>query len=150
MIQPDWAQEKIDEHLRNLQCWKGEISIASLIGGLCNKSFVVTDSNDKYVARIGTDILVHNITQTSVQTSMRAAADIEVTPALRYTEPQLAVVDFLEGGCVRPEDIEGNEENCRKNYRLCKATASRVACSSRSINLFLAVSGHPAVHRHRH
>ncbi len=114
MIQPDWSNERIFEHLSGLPCWNGAISIEPLIGGLCNKSFVVSDSDTKYVARIGTDILVHNITQTSVQTSMRAAADIAVTPALRYAEPQLAVVDFLDGGCVRPEDIEGNEENCRK------------------------------------
>ncbi len=114
MIQPDWSNEQICAHLSNLSCWNGDISIEPLIGGLCNKSFVVTDSKARYVARIGTDITVHNITQTSVQTSMRAAAQIGVTPALRYTEPQLAIVDFLDGGGVRPEDIEGNQENCRK------------------------------------
>ena len=112
MIRPDWSNKRIEEYLRPLPCWSGEIEVEPLIGGLCNKSFVVTSDSVRYVARIGSDILVHGITQTSVQTSMRAAADIGVTPQLRYAEPGLAVVDFLPGGCLKPEHLEGNRENC--------------------------------------
>lgn len=114
MIDPTWDNDGIEAYLRGLEHWSGDIGIEPLIGGLCNKSFVVTDGGQKFVARIGTDILVHGITQTSVQTSMRTGSEIGITPVLRYSEPGLAVVDFLEGGCVRPEDIEGQESNLKK------------------------------------
>ena len=120
MLNPDWNDEQIKDYLRQLDCWSGEVQIEPLVGGLCNKSFVVTDNDDKAVARIGTDILVHNITQTAVQTSMRSAAEIGVTPKLRYSESNLAIVDFLPGGCIKPEDIIDNEENCTKIVELLK------------------------------
>lgn len=112
MIEPTWDNARIEEYLRGLPLWQGEIAIEPLIGGLCNKSFVITDGATKRVARIGSDILVHGIVQTSVQASMRAAAEIGVTPALRHSEPGLSILDFLEGGCIRPDDIEngGNLE----------------------------------------
>jgi hypothetical protein len=40
------------------------IEIEPLIGGLCNRSFVVTHRGEKYIARVGRDILVHGIAQT--------------------------------------------------------------------------------------
>jgi len=106
MIEPTWDNARIGDYLRGLPLWQGEIMIEPLVGGLCNKSFVITDGGTKRVARIGSDILVHGIVQTSVQASMRAAAEIGVTPALRHSEPGLSILDFLEGGCIRPADIE--------------------------------------------
>ena len=120
MVRPDWSNERIENHIRALACWNGAVEIEPLIGGLCNKSFVVTDETDQYVARIGSDIPIHGIVQSSVQNSMKAAAEIGVTPMLRHLEPGLAVVDFLEGGCLRPEDMEGNEENCQGIVRCLK------------------------------
>ena len=114
MIRPDWSEDRIQSYLKDLSCWKSSVELQPLIGGLCNKSYVVTDNGNRYVARIGSDILVHNIVQTSVQTSMKAAADIGVTPAIQYLEPGLAIVDFLSGGVLRPDDMENNEENCKK------------------------------------
>ena len=114
MIDPGWDNTRIETHLRSLPLWSGEIGIEPLIGGLCNKSFVVSDRGNKFVARIGTDIAVHGIVQTSVQAAMRAASEIGVTPALRHAEPGLAVVDYLDGGCLGPGDIEGREANLGK------------------------------------
>ena len=112
MFDPEWSDEKVKDYLAQLDCWDGSIEMEPLVGGLCNRSFVVTDQSSQSVARIGTDILVHGITQTSVQTSMIAAAEIGVSPAIRYIERGLAVVDFLTGGCLRPEDMGGNRRNC--------------------------------------
>ena len=114
MIDPTWDNARIEGYLRELPHWQGEIRIEPLIGGLCNRSFVVSDRSGKYVARIGSDILVHGIAQTSVRSAMQAASDIGITPKLRYSEPGLAVVDFLDGGCLRPKDIEGNDDTLRK------------------------------------
>ncbi len=105
MLQPNWNDEKIEEYLKNLECFDGHIEVEPLVGGLCNKSFVVSSDNGKHVARIGTDIEVHGIIQTSVQASMKAAADIGISPKIIYFEPSLVILDYLTGGCLRPEDF---------------------------------------------
>ena len=96
MIDPTWDNARMEAYLRGLSLWRGEVGIEPLVGGLCNKSFVVSDESGRYVARIGSDILVHGIAQTSVRAAMAAASDAGVTPKLRYSEPGLAVV--LAGG----------------------------------------------------
>ena len=120
MLNPFWNDEKITEYLKSLDSWSGDITVEPLVGGLCNKSFVVSDSETKYVARIGTDIPVHGIMQTSVQASMMAAADIGISPAVHYTEQSLVILDFLPGGCLRPEDMEGNVANCEMIVKVLK------------------------------
>lgn len=118
MFNPEWNDERIIEYLGTLDCWDGGISTEPLYGGLCNRSYVVTDSSRRAVARVGTDILVHGIIQTSVQASMIAAAEIGVSPQLRYSERGLAIVEFLAGGCLRMEDMEGQSDNLQKIVRL--------------------------------
>ncbi len=117
---PVWSDDRIIEYLRGLGCWTGDIEVKPLFGGLCNRSFVVTDDVGPAVARIGADILVHGIIQTSVQASMIAAAEIGVSPQVRHSEPGLAVVEFVPGGCLRMEDMEGNAENLRKIVAVLK------------------------------
>lgn len=51
--------------LRHCRSGAASPAIDDLIGGLCNRSFVVTDSNRKLVVRIGFDIPVHGIMQHS-------------------------------------------------------------------------------------
>ncbi len=120
MFDPQWSDSKVRDYLTYLSCWDGDFEMEPLVGGLCNRSFVITDNSSKSVARIGTDILVHGITQTSVQTSMTAAAEIGVSPGIRYIERGLAIVDFLTGGCLRPDDMNGNRENCQKIVQCLK------------------------------
>jgi len=120
MIEPTWDTARIGDYLRGLPLWRGEVAIEPLVGGLCNKSFVITDGDTKRVARIGSDILVHGIVQTSVQASMRAAADIGVTPAVRHSEPGLSILDFLDGGCIRPGDIENDGANLEEIVAVLK------------------------------
>ncbi len=120
MFDPEWSDDAIVDYLRKLNCWSGGIEVEPLFGGLCNRSFVVTDNNSRAVARIGTDILVHGIIQTSVRASMIAAADIGVSPQIRHSEPGLAIVEFIPGGCLRMEDMEGHPKNLQKIVELLK------------------------------
>ena len=120
MFDPEWSDDAIVDYLRKLNCWSGGIEVEPLFGGLCNRSFVVTDRTSRAVARIGTDILVHGIIQTSVRASMIAAADIGVSPQIRHSEPGLAIVEFIPGGCLRMEDMEGHPKNLNNIVELLK------------------------------
>lgn len=105
MIDLTWTDEATCAHIGSLSCFDGVKVIRPLLGGLCNRNYIVEDANGKFVVRIGGDIWIHGIAQVSVQNSMRAAAALGVTPALRYAEPGLVVVDFIDGRALRPEDV---------------------------------------------
>jgi len=96
-------------HIAALPLWKGTVHVEGLFGGLCNRSFVARDAAGKYVVRVGADIWVHGIVQASVQNAMRIATELGVTARVRYAEPGLTVSDFIEGRCLRPEDIHDRD-----------------------------------------
>lgn len=105
MIEPDWSQEQLRNYVAELPLWSGAPQIEFMIGGLCNTSFKVTDGAASYVARIGFDIPVHGIYQSSVQATAVAASSLGVTPRVVHTEPALIVADFATGGTVRAEHV---------------------------------------------
>jgi thiamine kinase-like enzyme len=105
VIDLTWSEEDTRSHIMALPCFSGVSSVQPLVGGLCNRNFVVEDAVGKFVVRIGGDIWVHGISQVSVQNAMRAAATLGVTPMLRYAEAGLVVTDFVTGRALRAEDV---------------------------------------------
>lgn len=102
-------EAELRARIEALACWEGAVELQPLFGGLCNRSFVARDGSGKYVVRAGDDIWVHGIAQASVQNAMRIASEIGVTARLRHAEPGLTVSAFIEGRCLRPEDIHDHE-----------------------------------------
>lgn len=109
MIQQDWGDESFRRYIEQLPVWSAKPALEDLIGGLCNRSFTVTDGQRKLVVRIGFDIPVHGIMQHSVKASLAAASDIGVTPKLIYAEPFLNVIEFVDGRVLRPDDLNEPE-----------------------------------------
>jgi thiamine kinase-like enzyme len=104
-----WPDQQTEQYISGLSLWAGErVSIRKLIGGLCNKNFVVEAAGKKYVARVGADIWVHGIVQTSVQNSFTAASELKVAPQVRYHEISLIVADFIEGRCLKFADMSSD------------------------------------------
>lgn len=93
-------------HIAALPFWPSPVSLEPLVGGLCNKNFIAQASSQKYVVRVGRDIPVHGISQALVQNAMRAAADIGVSPALRFARGPITVSDFIDGRHLRPDDMQ--------------------------------------------
>ncbi|MFT3731917.1 MAG: choline/ethanolamine kinase family protein [Hyphomicrobium sp.] len=99
-------EDPIRSKIRTLPFWQGPLTLTSLIGGLCNKNFVAENQSRKFVVRVGEDIPVHGISQASVENAMRAAAGIEVSPALRYANSGISISDFIDGRHLLPSDLE--------------------------------------------
>ncbi|MBL8846625.1 MAG: phosphotransferase family protein [Hyphomicrobium zavarzinii] len=104
----DAATPDVDvrSHIAALPFWRSPVSIEPLVGGLCNKNFIAEASSQKYVVRVGRDILVHGISQALVQNAMRAAAEVGVSPALRFASGPVTVSDFIDGRHLRPDDMQ--------------------------------------------
>ncbi len=114
-LQPQWDEAQIQNYLSALPCWEGNLdngslTIERLVGGLCNRNYRIRHADGEHVARIGKDIAVHGIIQSSVQASMHAAGEIGISPKVILSESHLTIVDFLPGGCLKPEDFIEDED----------------------------------------
>jgi thiamine kinase-like enzyme len=88
-----------------LPCWQGAVDPQPLGGGITNVNFVVNDAGQKYVVRIGDDILVHQIMRFNELAASRAAHDAGISPEVVYAEPGAVVLRFIEGKTLAAEDI---------------------------------------------
>ena len=105
MIERVWPPSRIEDTIRALPIWQGEPVLEPLIGGLQNTSYTVTDEAGKRVARLGFDNAHLGTVQTSVLNSARAAAELGVSPPVTYYEPNLFVMDFIEGRVLTEAEI---------------------------------------------
>lgn len=105
-IHRDSSPEALKRYVASLPLWSGSPKLEPIIGGLCNTSFKVSDAKGSYVARIGFDIEVHGIYQSSVQATAIAASELGLTPKVVHVEPSLIVAEFATGGDLKPSDIK--------------------------------------------
>lgn len=95
-----------------LPIWTGPVEPVPLDGGITNVNFVVDDAGRKYVVRVGDDIPVHQVMRFNELAASRAAEAAGISPAVRYHEPGVLVIDYIEGKTLgeadvrRPENLE--------------------------------------------
>jgi thiamine kinase-like enzyme len=92
-----------------LSCWKGDVDPQPLSGGITNVNFVVEDAGEKFVVRIGGDILLHQVMRFNELAASRAAHAAGVSPEVVYAEPGALVLRFIEGKTFGPEDVRKPE-----------------------------------------
>jgi len=88
-----------------LPCWRGTVHPEPLGGGITNVNFKVEDAGQRYVVRIGDDILVHQIMRFNELAASRAAHAAGLSPAVVYAEPGATVLAFVDGHTLTPEDV---------------------------------------------
>lgn len=104
-IRRDWSSEEIQEYIRSLPLWTGTVEVVQHFGGLTNRTYFATDGDGKrYAIRCGVD--QYRIRQTSVVQCTLAAHNLGVGPALRYSEPNLMVTDFIASPVMTEEQIK--------------------------------------------
>lgn len=79
-----------------LPFWTGPITVEPLNGGITNVNFVVEEARQKYVARIGDDIPVHQVMRFNELAASRAAHAAGLSPKVAHAEPGALVLDFVE------------------------------------------------------
>ncbi len=104
----DKAADKALERAKGLPCWRGVVEPRPLGGGMSNRNYLVEDAGAKYVARIGSDMPMHNVMRFNEHACGRAAAAVGIAPALVYTEADVLVMAFIEGSVFDVERLQAN------------------------------------------
>jgi thiamine kinase-like enzyme len=96
----------LEDKVRSLTCWQGQVESEPLHGGITNRNFLVRDGARRAVVRIGDDIPVHQIMRFNELAASRAAHEAGVSPAILHHEPGALVIDFIEGRTLAAEDLQ--------------------------------------------
>jgi len=94
--------------ISKLGCWRSQVEIEPLDGGMTNVNFKVTDSGKQYVVRLGNDDPVHLISRSNEMASNKAAFEAGVSPELVYHEAGVMVVRFIEGKVFQEADVRND------------------------------------------
>ncbi len=84
------------DRIRALPCWRGEISVAPLVGGLSNESWKVVEEGGAHVVRFGADFPFHHVSRANEVMAARAAHACGFAPEVEYAAPGVMVSAFLE------------------------------------------------------
>ena len=95
------------ERLRRLPCWGGPAGeIRVLEGGITNHTYVVTDAmGTQRVVRVGQDIPHQHVMRFNEHAASRAAAELGISPTVRYAESDLLVIDFIPSLTLKPPQV---------------------------------------------
>ncbi len=88
-----------------LKIWKGPVDPQPLGGGITNVNFVVEDGGEKFVVRVGKDILVHQVLRFNELAASRAAFAAGISPEVIHAEAGALVLRFVEGRTLAAEDV---------------------------------------------
>ncbi len=101
--------EQARAFVEGLSFWKGRVEPVPLSGGITNVNFVVEDSGEKFVVRVGGDIPLHQVMRFNELAASRAAYKAGISPEVVYAEPGALVLRFVEGKTFEPEDVRKPE-----------------------------------------
>lgn len=84
------------DKLDRLPVWQGDVKFEILGGGITNVNYIATDSESKYVVRVGDDIPVHQVMRFNELAASQAAFAAGLSPEVIYHQPGVLVLDYIE------------------------------------------------------
>lgn len=93
------------QRLARLGCWRGDPDITPMAGGMTNRNYKVRDRIGTHVVRLGEDLPHHGVVRWHELAVARAAHAAGLSPAIRFSEPGLVVMDFIDGQPISPDRI---------------------------------------------
>ena len=101
-------KDDLEDRIRRLPCWHGEVRLTPLSGGLSNLSFVAEDRAGKFVVRAGDDIAVHHVFRDRERAAAIAAFEAGIAPEIVHSAPGLLVLRFIEARTYGEADVRAN------------------------------------------
>ena len=116
-----------ETRIRLLPCWRGEIAIQPLHGGLSNSNFKVIDKGEAFVARLGADFPFHHVSRRREAAASRWAHAAGLSPEVIHAGDGVLICRFVEGRTYRAEDVRADLERVVALIKTCHADVPRQA-----------------------
>ena len=98
----------LESRIATLPCWRGDVKVEPLMGGLSNAAFLVTNGAERYVARCGDDIPVHHVFRDRERAASVAAHAAGLSPEVVHCEPGIMVIRYIDGRTLVEADLRSN------------------------------------------
>lgn len=98
-------RKTLEQQIRELDFWKGGITLEPIEGGITNQNFVVIDQGKKFFVRMGDDIPLHGVMRFNELEASIAAAKVGLSPAVAYHAPGVLILNFIEGKTLTEAEI---------------------------------------------
>jgi thiamine kinase-like enzyme len=97
------STDEIHAHrIRSLPLWSGPILLERLDGGITNRNYLVEDANERFVARIGEELLILGIDRRNELQCHRAAQSLGVAPPLVFGDNGVLVSRYIPSRTLDP------------------------------------------------
>ena len=93
------------QRIRSLPIWSGPIALERLHGGITNRNYLVHDGSERFVARVGEELLILGIDRRNELQCHRAAESLGVAPALVYGEDGVLVSRYIPSRTLDPVGV---------------------------------------------
>lgn len=97
------------EIISRLPIWQGKIQLEPLSGGLTNVNYLVSDTAQKVVVRLGDDIVEHQVMRFNELAASRAAHQAGLSPAVIYSEPGILVLEYITAKTLSEQDLRDDK-----------------------------------------
>lgn len=98
----DRIEEIHAQKIRELPLWTGPIRLEPLDGGITNRNYLVDHAGERFVARIGADLLILGIDRRNETQCHRAAQSLGVAPPLAHGEDGVIVSRYIPSRTLDP------------------------------------------------
>ena len=116
---------EIIKKLNAISFFQGEITVKRLYGGLSNYSYLVTDSNKKYVARLLRDRKHYHVLSFHELAASKAAGIAGVAPKVTYNDKEFLIFEYIPSNPLTVEKIK-EEKNLKKIIFLLRVVHKNV------------------------
>lgn len=89
----------------SLACWRGPVAPEPLAGGITNRNFLVRDSGQSFVVRIGEDISELHVIRSNELAAARAAAAAGLSPEIVHHGPGVTVFRYVDGHTLSADEV---------------------------------------------
>jgi thiamine kinase-like enzyme len=115
----------LEARIAALPCWRGDVTLEPLAGGLSNRSFVVTAGAARYVARCGDDIPVHHVFREREGAASVAAHAAGLSPELVHAERGIMVFRHIDARTFAEADLCADTARIVRLLAVCHRDIAR-------------------------
>jgi thiamine kinase-like enzyme len=115
----------LEERIAALPCWRAEVTMEPLRGGLSNAAFVVDDGTARFVVRCGHDIPIHHVFRDRERAASLAAHAAGLSPELVHAEPGIMVIRYVPGKTLVEADLAANIARIVPLLKTCHGVVAR-------------------------
>ena len=137
-IMENYSLDTIKKKLATLSIWKNNFSIEILDGGWTNETYLVSNDNKYYVAKIGDDKKDFGIIRSNELQAHKAASLAGISPKLLYSKKDISIYEYVNDKKLTLQDIR-EEKNLLKIVNLIKIIHKEVFKYLKLPNSFLNI-----------